>query len=204
MAMTPKVFDWSEIHRRLRLFQQAVESGSELSSERKKEILRERAKALARIPEVEAADQKRLEVLKFQLAAEIYAVELRFVGETYPMKKFTRVPCTPPHIFGVVNVRGRLLSVIDIKKLFNLPEAGLTDLNKIVVLQQENVEFGLLADAVLGVGVILENDIQPSMPTFTGIQTEYFRGVTKEQLIILDGGKLLTSKALVVHEEVEK
>ncbi|MHB2025072.1 MAG: chemotaxis protein CheW [Elusimicrobiota bacterium] len=202
--MRPEVFDWTAIHQRLRLFQQAVQSTGELDPDQKKKILRERARALAHVPETETADQKRLEVLKFQLAAEVYGVELRFVVEAYPMKRFTPVPCTPPHIFGVVNVRGRLLTVIDIKKLFGLPEAGLTDLNKIVVLRQDEVEFGLLADVVLGTGIILERDIQPSLPTFTGVQLEYFRGVTKESLIILAGEKLLTSTALAVHEDVER
>lgn len=202
--MTPNPFDWKEIHQRLHAFRQAVESGGELGSEQKKKILRERAKALARVPEAVRADQRSLEVLKFQLAAEIYGVELRFVVEAYTMKGFTPIPCTPPHIFGVVNIHGRLISVIDIKKLFGLPAAGLTDLNKVIVLRQDGVEFGLLADAVLGVGIILESDIQASLPTFTGIQTDYFRGVNKERLIILDGEKLLTSEALIVREEVER
>ncbi|HXS99245.1 MAG TPA: chemotaxis protein CheW [Elusimicrobiota bacterium] len=195
-------FDWNELRRRLNAFQQLVESGGALSDEQKKSILRERAKALARVPEAEVHGEKRLEALKFQLAAETYAVELGFVGEVYAMKGFTIVPCTPGHIFGVVNVRGRLLSVIDIKKLFGLPRGGLTDQNKVVVLHHDGVELGLLADAVIGVGLILENDLQSSLPTFTGIQTEYFRGVTKERTIILDGEKLLKGTGLVVNEEV--
>jgi purine-binding chemotaxis protein CheW len=70
------------------------------------------------------------------------------------------------------------------------------------VLHYDGVEFGLLADAVIGAGSILENDLQPALPTFTGIQTEYFRGVTKERTIILDGEKLLKGTGLVVNEEV--
>src|SRR5687768_2140813 len=87
-----------------------------------KQILRARAQALARparhVPLAEAS----LEVLEFRLAQERYALETRYVREVYPLKDLTRLPCTPPFVLGIVNVRGRITPVIDIKKFFDLPD----------------------------------------------------------------------------------
>jgi len=70
---------------------------------------------------------------------------------------------------------GQILSVIDIKKFFGLPEKGLTDLNKVIVVRTQQMELGILADAVLGVRAIGLSDLQNSLPTLTGIRAEYLR-----------------------------
>jgi purine-binding chemotaxis protein CheW len=64
------------------------------------------------------------------------------------------------------------------------------------------MEFGILADVVLGVRRIPLTDIQPSLPTLTGIREDYLKGVTGEQVVILDAEKLLSDKKITVHEEV--
>ncbi|MGH7846425.1 MAG: chemotaxis protein CheW [Candidatus Binatia bacterium] len=173
------------------------------SPEEKKRILRERAKTLAREPEKDDAPRQRTEILEFILAYERYGVETRHVREVYPLKELTWVPCTPPFVLGIVNVRGHVLSVIDIKKFFDLPEKGLTDLNKVIILHNEAMEFGILADIILGVRSVPLRDIQPSLPTLTGIRDEYLKGITGDRLVILDAAKLLSSRKIVVHEEVE-
>ena len=99
-------------------------------------------------------------------------------------------------------MRGQILSIIDLKKFFDLPEKGLTDLNKVIVVQREGMAFGILADVILGVRRIAPQDLQPSLPTLTGIRAEYLRGVTKERLVVLDVGKILLDKNIVVQEEV--
>ena len=106
-------------------------------------------------------------------------------------------------MLGIVNVRGEILSVIDIKKFFDLPEKGLTDLNKVIVLQSGNMLFGILADTIAGVRRIPLTDIQPSLPTLTGVREEYLKGVTPERLVILDAEKLLTDEGIVVQEQVD-
>ena len=64
------------------------------------------------------------------------------------------MPCTPPFILGIINVRGQILAVIDLKRFFNLPDKGLSDLNKVIILRRGGLEVGLLADAVAGVQAI--------------------------------------------------
>src|SRR5882757_6299566 len=91
------------------------------------EILRARARVLARPPERQAEAGAMLDLLEFRLAQECYAVENRYVQEVCPLKELTPLPCTPPFLLGIVNVRGRILPVLDLKKFFDLPEKGLTD-----------------------------------------------------------------------------
>lgn len=172
----------------------------------KKEILRilkERARALAREPEKKEVADERIEIMEFQLAYEKYGVETSYVREVYPLKELTPVPCTPPFVLGIVNVRGQIVSVIDIKKFFDLPEKGLTDLNKVIILHNSEMEFGILADVISRVRYVALKDIQPSLPTLTGIRQEYLKGVTAERLVILDTERLLSDKNIVVHEGVE-
>jgi len=106
-------------------------------------------------------------------------------------------------VLGIVNLRGEILSVVDIKKFFELPEKGLTDLNKVIVLQSASMLFGILADAILGVRSIARTEIQSSLPTLTGIREDYLTGVTNERVAILDAAKLLSDRKLVVQEEVQ-
>jgi purine-binding chemotaxis protein CheW len=105
-------------------------------------------------------------------------------------------------VLGIVNVRGHILPVLDLKKFFALPEQGLTDLHCIIVVREHDLEFGLLADLVVGVRSIPLESLQPSLPTLTGIRSEYLKGVTDECLVVLDLARLLADPKIIVHEEV--
>ncbi|HSI95943.1 MAG: chemotaxis protein CheW [Methylophilaceae bacterium] len=165
------------------------------------DILRQRARMLAEPPEHEAAAAS-IEVVTLLLAYETYAIETAFVREVYPLKDLTPLPCTPSFVAGIVNVRGQVMSVINLKKLFELPEKGLTDLNKVVIISDGAMEFGILADAILDVRNIPLHEIQPGLPTLTGVREDYLKGITAERLVVLDAAKLLHNKDIVVHEEV--
>ncbi|HLO27283.1 MAG TPA: chemotaxis protein CheW [Geobacteraceae bacterium] len=167
------------------------------------QILHARARALAREPR-RAGEAGQIEVLEFLLACETYGIEMSWVRETLPLKDLTPVPCTPPFVLGLISVRGQIMSVIDIRKFFELPEKGLTDLNKVIIIHDEAMEFGILADVVLGVRMVPLAGLQPSLPTLTGVREEYLQGVTNERLVVLDGKKLLNDRRLVVHEEIKE
>lgn len=163
------------------------------------DILKVRAEALAQAAEQETAEC--IELVTFLLAYETYGIETTWVREVHPLKDLTPLPCTPPFVAGIVNIRGQVMSVIDIKKFFDLPEKGLTDLNRIIILSDGVMEFGILADTVLDVRSIPRQQIQPSLPTLTGIREQYLQGITAEHLIVLDACSLLTSRNIIVHEE---
>jgi len=166
------------------------------------QILRARARALATPPEPAPAAAL-LDVLEFRLAQERYALETRYVREVYPLNDLTPLPCTPPCILGIVNVRGRILPVLDLKTFFDLPAEGLTDLHRVILIEGNGLEVGVLADATLGVRSIPADTLQPSLPTLTGIRSEYLKGVTAERLIVLDVSRILVDPRIVVQEDVE-
>ena len=167
-----------------------------------REILKARALLLAREPRASVESHALLEVVEFRLAEERYAVETVHVREVCPFKDFTPLPCVPPFVRGIMHVRGIVLAVIDLKRFFDLPEQGLGELNKVIILRGADMQFGILADSIDGVWNVPCDSIQSSLPSLTGVRAEYLRGVTPEGLVILDGAKLLSSKRLIVHEEV--
>jgi len=168
-----------------------------------KQILRARAQALACISQHAPAAETLLEVLEFHLAQERYAVETRYVQEVHPLKELTPLPCTPPFVLGIVNVRGRILPVLDLKKFFDLPEKGLTDLHRIILVRGNDLELGLLADVIAGVRSIPADSLQPSLPTLTGVRSDYLKGVSAERLVVLDLACILADPKIIVHEEVD-
>jgi purine-binding chemotaxis protein CheW len=165
-------------------------------------ILRERARSLARIPSSGLAAESTLDLLEFRLAAERYGLETRYVHEVHPLRELTPLPCTPEFVLGIVNVRGRILPILDLKKFFQLPDQGLTDLHRIIHLRGNGMELGLLADVMVGVRRIPLERLQPSLPTLTGIRAEYLKGVTGERLVVLDLERLLSDPKIIVHDEV--
>jgi purine-binding chemotaxis protein CheW len=167
------------------------------------QILHDRAQMLASPPEQAPTADTQIEVLEFRLAQERYAVETCHVSEVYPLKDLTPLPCTPPFVLGVVNVRGRILPVLDLKRFFNLPETGVTDLHCIVLVRERDLEFGLLADVIVGVRSVPVTNLQSSLPTLTGIRGDYLKGVTHECLVVLDLGRLCADPKILVHEDVE-
>lgn len=173
-----------------------------MNDDERKEVLKTRAQALAKEAVKEDPSTGHLEVLEFLLGPERYGIETRYIREVYPLRDLTPLPCTPSFVAGVVNVRGSILSLIDLKAFFGLPKKELTDLNKVVVIQNRDMEFGLLADEVPGVQRLKTASIQPSLPTLTDIRAEYLKGVTEDRLIILDAEKVLSDKKMLVHEEV--
>jgi len=194
---------WDDIRRRLNACRSALEVQFEPSAEDKRRILQERALELARPPREETGADTRLEVVEFLLAGERYGIEPDHVREIFPLKTLTPVPGAPAFVLGVTNLRGAILSVIDLKKFFDLPDEGLTDLTKVIVLQSDAMEFGILADAVVGSRSISKEDIQPPLPTFSDIREKYLKGVTEGRLAILDAERILCDEAIVVHQEVQ-
>jgi len=142
-------------------------------------------------------------LLEFRLAQERYALESRWVREVCPLKELTPLPCTPPFVLGIVNVRGRILPVLDLKKFFDLPEQGLPDLHRLILIRGNDLELGLLADVIVGLRSIPADSLQPSLPTLTGIRGDYLKGVTAERLVILDLARILADPKILVHDEVE-
>lgn len=202
--VTATKVDWSEIRRRLDTTEKVLLQGAEPSPEEQHSIFKARARALAREPERDNTAQRFFDITEFRLASETYGIESAFVREVYPLKDFTPLPDVPDFVLGIINVRGQVMSVVDLKKFFSLPDEGLGELNKVIIIRNDRMEFGILADLILGTYSIALHAIQPPLPTIRGIGTEYVKGVTGERVIILDAERILSDENIVVNQEVEQ
>jgi purine-binding chemotaxis protein CheW len=197
---TSRSVDWEEVRGRLDAARLKFEQGFSPGLEERRLILSARAKALAAEPVQDEAGEK-IEIVEFLLAYERYGIETSFVREVYPLRDLTPVPCTPAFVLGIINVRGRILSIVDLKKFFDLPEKGLGELNKVIILRSDDMEFGVLADTIVGVRTLPLAGLQASIPTLTGVREEYLKGITKDRMAVLDAGKILADKRITVDEQ---
>ena len=168
----------------------------------KRKILKERADQLKiRIDEDETAVGQ-IEGLEFLLAHERYAIDSTYVSEVIPLRDLTPLPCTPDFILGIINKRGEITSVVDIKKFFGLPEKGITNLNRVIIIKHEDIELGILADEIIGTPQISLDDLQASVTSITEVQDDYIIGVSEDRLIVLDVKEFLMNEKLIINEEV--
>lgn len=165
-------------------------------------LLRNRAIDMAKEPNLIDESSSVINLIIFSLSTETYGIQSDFVREVFSMKDFTALPGLPTYILGIINVRGQILPVINLKKLFNISEIGFGELNKVIILKHEQMEFGILADVVLGNKSIDPALIQEIPPTVADTGVEYLRGVTSENLIVFDAERLLKDKTLVINDSL--
>lgn len=198
---TQEPADWAEIRRRIDVIRAGMEQGTALSQESARRILKARARELAREPERSVSAEETVEVIEFDLANEQYAFPLAQVREVSLLHDLTPVPCTPAFVLGIINLRGEIRTVIDLRKFFDLPGEGITELNKVILIQNGDTELGILADAIGSVRRLANADLQPALPTLTDVRADYLRGITSERLVVLDAAKILCDPRILVDEE---
>ena len=122
-----------------------------------------------------------LKLIVFKLGREEYGLDILRVQEIKRLMKITRVPSTPSFIKGVINLRGSVLPVIDLRTRLNLPENELTDAARIVVvLINENI-VGFIVDEVVEVTTMSKENIEAANSLSSGISAEYFSGIAKAE-----------------------
>jgi purine-binding chemotaxis protein CheW len=178
---------------------------STLTPRQKQQILRERARVLAQEPARDVAQQEEtMRVVEFSLARERYAVEAVFVRSVQQGQQLTPIPCTPAFVLGILNVHGRILSVVDLRAFFDLPPLSTAQREAVIILRTEKLELGALIDEVLGSRLIPVKSVKPVAPGRFGVRREYLRGIVDEQVIILDVERILSDKRMIVGgDEVE-
>ena len=171
--------------------------------EEKRKILKERAVKLAQERKENGNTQKSLEVVEFLLGNERFAIESTLIREVYPLKSLTTLPCVPSYIAGLINIRRCIVSVIDLKKIFDLPNDENQDFKKVIIIENESIEFAILVDAIVGMRSVKIEDLQTTLPTLTGVRQEFLKGITADQLVILDGNNMLNNDMFIVNEYFE-
>ena len=131
------------------------------------------------------ADERQLVV--FQLGAELYGVEISRVHEIIRLQSVTRVPRSPAFVEGVINLRGKVIPVVDLRRRFGLPTADHTRASRIVVVEIGDQVVGIIVDGVSEVLRVSSVIVEPPSPVVAGIDSEYLHGIAKlpERLVIL-------------------
>ena len=178
--------------------------GTILTAEQKKRILQDRARILAQGSPREHEQGEMLCLVEFVIAQERYAVEATYVREVQREKQLTPLPCAPSFIFGIMNLRGRILAVIDLRAFFDLPRIPLHGHDTVIVFRTEALEVGVLTNGVLGSRSIPTKELGQAMAGRLGIRREYLRGIVEEQTVLLDVERILSDKRMIVGgDEVE-
>lgn len=138
-----------------------------------------------------------LQLVTFRLGNEDYAVNILKVQEINRMKEITRVPNTPQYVEGVINLRGKVIPVINLRSKFGLTDKDSDTQSRIMIMDIQGVTMGLVVDAVSEVLRIPANIVEPTPPMASNISTEYIKGIAKleDRLIILLDMDMLVGKA---------
>ncbi|MGK5094501.1 chemotaxis protein CheW [Deltaproteobacteria bacterium TL4] len=137
--------------------------------------------------------------LTFCLDKQSYGLEIRHIIEIIRMQPVTEVPDVPEYVMGVINLRGKVIPVMDVRKRFNMPYREYTERTCIIVLSIEDLETGLCVDYMEEVTNIPESRIQslPSSSTEQGDARRYIKGLGKLEhkvVILLDVNKIIFIK----------
>lgn len=141
--------------------------------------------------------------LTFQLGAEVYGIEILKVQEIIGLMNVTHVPRTPTFVRGVINLRGKVLPVVDLRLKFGLASQDDTERTCIIVLQvacaDSRVTMGILVDEVSEVLDIRADQLEPT-PSFGGsIDTDFILGIGKvgqKVVMLLDADRVLNSREI--------
>lgn len=143
-----------------------------------------------------------LQLVTFTMAGELYGIETRFTRQVMEVPRIVRVPRISPFILGIINLRGQLTSVIDLRRLFGLREAPRTSENRIVVVRSGDMATGILVEQVLEILEIPAGEIEPPLASLPGIQKKFIIGQSiqgQRLLILLDVDRLLASEEMQTY-----
>ena len=134
-----------------------------------------------------AASGEERQLVVFQLGAELYGVDIARVHEIIRLQTITRVPRAPSFVEGVINLRGKVIPVVDLRRRFGLPTAEHTRATRTVVVEIGDQVVGIIVDSVSEVLRVNTSTVEPPSPVVAGIDSEYLHGIAKlpERLVIL-------------------
>jgi purine-binding chemotaxis protein CheW len=129
--------------------------------------------------EREAPKEKNLQLIVFRLTREWYGVEITKVKEVIKVGKITYLPSCPDHIAGIVNLRGYILSVTDLKPILGLVREEPTEKTRIIAIESDYFETGFLVDEVVESIEVPLSKIEPALLTLPAERAKYLRGQCK-------------------------
>lgn len=147
------------------------------------------------------------QVVVFDLAAETYGVDIGSVREIIRIQEITQVPRTPEFVEGVINLRGKVIPVIDLRKRFGFGEVAYTKDTRIVVVDIGGSDIGVIVDAVTEVLRLASDLVEPPMDVITTADSDYLLGIAKLEdrlIILLDLQRALAAMEHSMHESMQQ
>lgn len=145
--------------------------------------------------EIEGQKEDDLQIVTFRVGEEEFSVSILKVQEIIRMSEITKVPRSPDFVEGVINLRGKVIPVIDLRKRFGLPTAERDNDTRTIVVDCEGKVVGLIVDSVTEVLRLSKNTVEPPPDIVGGVDSEYISGVGKLEdrlVILLDIDKVLS------------
>ena len=127
----------------------------------------------------EREDTQRGRFLTFALGSEVYGIEIKYVTEIVGLQPISQIPEVPPYMKGIINLRGRIIPVVDVRLKFKKETAVYTDRTCIIVIDTGDVNAGLIVDYVAEVIGIDDDNISTPPEIGSGIQNSYLMGIGK-------------------------
>ncbi len=147
--------------------------------------------------EMDESIGKEIQLVVFRLAREEYGVDIQQVREIIKVIDITRVPKAPEFIEGVINLRGQITPIMDLRKRLDLPELERGEETRIIIIEIGKNVVGMIVDAVMEVHRLPEKNIDPTPTISSEVGSEFINGVGKlgdRLLILLDLKKILSKK----------
>jgi purine-binding chemotaxis protein CheW len=147
------------------------------------------------------------QLISFEVGEEEYGLDILRVKEVIRIREITRLPKAPSFVKGIINLRGDVIPIIDLRDKFGLEHQEYTDTTRVIVVDVEDKLVGMVVDAASQVVRVPADQIEPPPPIVGGLSTEYIRGVGKldERLVILlNIDRILTQEEKVQLKEMEQ
>lgn len=144
------------------------------------------------------AGKEVLQLVTFALNNEEYAVDILSVQEINRITEITKVPNSPRHVEGVINLRGRVIPVINLRRKFGFPERASDDTSRIVIMEIGGVTNGVIVDSVSEVLRIPSDAVEPAPPLSSASSSKFIKGLAKLEarlIILLDTDRLMDESA---------
>jgi purine-binding chemotaxis protein CheW len=144
-------------------------------------------------------DTQKDKFLTFILGNETYGLDIRYVTEIIGIQPITEVPELPDYVRGIINLRGKIIPVIDVRLRFKKPFRDYNDRTCVIVVDIDETSIGMIVDSVAEVLSIPEGDIVPPPSSSTGFSNRYIKGLGKvgdDVKLLLDCAKLLSQEEM--------
>lgn len=189
---------------RLKKLENELRSLFKLSPEEKAAIFKQRAEYLNKRIDYKEPEEK-VRILTFCLGSEKYCIRIRHALEIINLTEVSKLPCTPRHFVGVINLRGNILALIDLGEFLSIGKDLENSSETIIVVKVDDETAGILVDKVENILDISLMQIVPPLTTLKGIREEFTEGevlIEEQPLTLLNLEKMMRDKSMKVFEMV--